>query len=322
MTTSSRHGGRPSPRGRAPLLFVVRAPAKVNLVLEVGPRRSDGYHDLASLMVPLDLADRLEVRVHRGLEGAVRCEVPLRPELDGVSNLAAKAALAFRRRFGIRDRVDIRLDKRIPVTAGLGGGSSDAAAVLRSLARAYGVKDRAVLAEAALLVGSDVPFFLGRGPAWARGRGEHLSPAEVPTLHLVLVYPRDPSLAIRAADAYRWLDEDRPGEGRLFEGSHMIRREFDAASMARNDLEGPCLRRHPRLRTLVGVLAGAGATTVIMSGSGPTVFGVLPDRAAARRTANRMRESGPDLEVHAVRTLQRLPGVFDGHHRGPHLPRQ
>jgi 4-diphosphocytidyl-2-C-methyl-D-erythritol kinase len=188
--------------------LVTLAPAKVNLVLRVGPPRPDGYHDLLSLMVPLDLADVVDVTVS-ARAGGVGCRVPGRPELDGPTNLAARAAALVKERFGRPEAVAIRIAKRIPVTAGLGGGSSDAAAVIRALARAFGIRDRAALAEVALAVGSDVPFFLGSGPAWARGRGEVLSPARVPPLDLVLAYPADPALAIRAADAYRWLDEDR-----------------------------------------------------------------------------------------------------------------
>ncbi|HTT70831.1 MAG TPA: 4-(cytidine 5'-diphospho)-2-C-methyl-D-erythritol kinase [Anaeromyxobacteraceae bacterium] len=302
-------GGRPrAPARQAGTLFLrARAPAKVNLVLRVGARRPDGYHELRTLMVPLDLADSVSLVVHQGRAGGVSCRVPGRPELDGPENLAARAALAFRRRFGVRDRLDLSLEKRIPVTAGLGGGSSDAAAVLRMLARAYRVRDRAALAEIALEVGSDVPFFLGPGPAWVTGRGERLAPVRLGPLHLVLVYPRHPGLAIRAADAFRWLDQDRPDQGRPIEGSQTI---SDLAAEARNDLQGPCFRRHPRLRILVGRLVGAGATAAIMSGSGPTVFGISPDREAAGRTADRMVELGPDLEVHVVRTLQRHPGVF------------
>ncbi|HTP28496.1 MAG TPA: 4-diphosphocytidyl-2C-methyl-D-erythritol kinase, partial [Anaeromyxobacteraceae bacterium] len=181
-----------------------RAPAKVNLVLRVGSLRSDGYHDLETLLVPLDLADDVEIRVARGRRGPVSCRVPNRPELDGSGNLAARAAEAFRRRFGVSDRVDIIIEKRIPVIAGLGGGSSDAASVLRALSRVYQIRDREGLAAAALEIGSDVPFFLAPGPCWATGRGEKLTAAKVPTLHLVLAYPLDPSFAIRAADAYRW----------------------------------------------------------------------------------------------------------------------
>lgn len=288
-------------------IFHVRAAAKVNLVLRVGPRRPDGYHDLSTLMVPLDLADRVEVRVSRGRKGPVACRVPGRPELDGASNLAARAAEAFRRRFGATDRIAITVEKRIPVTAGLGGGSSDAAAVLRALARAYRVKDGAALGQVALAVGSDVPFFLGSGPAWASGRGERLRPATVPPLHLVLVYPTDPSMAIRAGDAYAWLDAAR---GTRTVGKPGAARAWRLAA-AVNDLEGPCFERHPALRGIARRLVGAGANAAMMSGSGPTVFGIFEDRAAARRAAAAAGEgAGGRVEVHVVRTLERLPGVL------------
>ncbi len=285
--------------------LVARAPAKVNLVLRVGPSRADGYHDLESLMVPLDLADAVDVQVRRGRAGPVSCRVPGRPDLDGPANLAARAAEAFRARFGVGDAVAIRIAKRIPGTAGLGGGSSDAAAVLRCLARAYGVRDRDALAEVGLGVGSDVPFFLGAGPAWASGRGERLRPARVPPLHLVLLYPPDPALAIRAADAYAWLDADRsrappwppPRTGRPFRSSDLA-----------NDLQAPCFRRRPPLGRLPGLLEERGARAAIMSGSGPTVFGVFACREAARAAAD-ARAGDAAVDVIIGRTLRRMPGV-------------
>jgi 4-diphosphocytidyl-2-C-methyl-D-erythritol kinase len=290
--------------------YVVRAAAKVNLVLRVGPARPDGYHDLATLLVPLDLADEVRVKVSPGRAGPVTCRVPGRPDLDGPSNLAARAAEAFRARFGVTDAVDVRVVKRIPVVAGLGGGSSDAAATLRALARAYRVRDPAALAALALGVGSDVPFFLGPGPAWAAGRGERLTPAALRPLHLVLVYPRDASLAIRAGDAYRWLDESRRGQERVPvprvpAASHRTFRP----RLLKNDLESACFARHPALAALAGRLVGEGATRAILSGSGPTVFGIFPHRAAARRAAERLAGQDSSIEVHAVRTLQRHPGV-------------
>jgi len=291
-----------------PVRFKTLAPAKVNLVLRVGPRRPDGYHDLVSLMVPLDLADGVEVAVS-ARPGPVTCSVPGRPDLDGEGNLAARAARAFRERFGVDRGVAIRIEKRIPVTAGLGGGSSDAAAVLRILARAFRIRDRRALAEVGLSVGSDVPFFLGPGPAWARGRGEALSAAEVPAQDLVLLYPVDPALAIRAGEAYAWLDEAR-GDG----GPPLPRRvKAYRPSLLGNDLEAPCLERRPALRTLLGLLVGNGARAAIMSGSGPTVFGVFPSRKEARRAAREIATTGggvePKVQVTAVRTVQRQPGV-------------
>lgn len=296
----------------APGELAARAPAKVNLVLRVGRRRPDGYHQIESLLAPLDLCDLVRVRIRRGRPGAVTCRVPGRPELDGPGNLAARAALAFRLRFGLRDAVAIRIDKRIPVTAGLGGGSSDAAAVIRCLARAYRVRDRAALAEVALSVGSDVPFFLGRGAAWVSGRGELLVPVRVPTIHLLLAYPPDPRLAIRAADAYRWLDEARARTGRRRAPSSRRRISYgmiDVRHLA-NDLEEPCMSRRPALRDVRAAVVGAGATSAIMSGSGPTILGVFARRALALRAASAIRGAGESgLEVHLARTVHRQPGV-------------
>jgi 4-diphosphocytidyl-2-C-methyl-D-erythritol kinase len=286
--------------------YVTRAPAKVNLVLRVGPLRPDGFHDLRSLMVPLDLGDEVDVRI--GVRaGPVTCLVPGRPELDGERNLAARAASAFREGVGVSNGIAIRIAKRIPVTAGLGGGSSDAAAVLRVLARAFRVRDPNALAALALGIGSDVPFFLGRGPAWAAGRGEHLDPADVPPLELVLLYPKDPTLAIRAGDAYRWLDASRAGRTI----PPLPRRGAFRISRLGNDLEGPCFERHATLAALPGLLVGRGATGAIMSGSGPTVFGVFFSRSAAVRAARAIEaeEGGGGVQVFTVRTVRQQPGV-------------
>jgi 4-diphosphocytidyl-2-C-methyl-D-erythritol kinase len=281
------------------------APAKVNLVLRVGPARPDGYHEIRSLMVPLDLADEVEVAVSAGRPGPVTCRCPGRPELDGPANLAARAAEALRRRLGRPDAVGIVVRKRTPVTAGLGGGSSDAAAVLRCLARAWRVRDRRLLRAAALEVGSDVPFFLAGGPAWAAGRGERLRRARVSPRWLVLAYPRSPGLAIRAGDAYRWLDEARSGRP-------VPQRGRPRPDRPENDLMGPALDRLPGLRTLRGWLAEAGAAGPIMSGSGPTFFGAFADRAAASRAARSLagrRVDGMGIEVIVVRTAVHTPGV-------------
>ncbi len=287
--------------------LVTLAPAKVNLVLRVGPRRPDGYHDISSLMVPLDLGDGIDVRVSRRA-GAVTCRVPGHPDLDGASNLAARAAEGFRRRFGLDRAVAIRIDKRIPVTAGLGGGSSDAAAVLRCLARATGVRDRRALAEVGLSVGSDVPFFLGDGPAWAGGRGEALSPAKVPRLDLVLVYPRDPAFAIRAGEAYAWLDASRQDLPLAI--PWRPRRARFSIPRAGNDLERPCLAHRPALGPLLGRLVGCGAAKAIMSGSGPTVFGIFSSRSGATRAARAIaQEAGAESTVLVARTTQSHPRI-------------
>jgi 4-diphosphocytidyl-2-C-methyl-D-erythritol kinase len=279
------------------------AHAKVNLVLRVGPARPDGFHDVATLFAPLDLADDVRVSLP-GRPGPVTCRCPGFPDLEGPSNLAARAALALRERLGRRDGVSIWIQKRIPVVAGLGGGSADAAAVLRCLARAWRIRDRRLLAEVALGIGSDVPFFLGSGPAWATGRGERLRPARIACRHLVLLHPREPALAIRAGDAYRWLDEDRAGR--------LPRRGKPSAARPENDLMAPCVARRPSLRALLGWLEEVGAAAPIMSGSGPTFFGSFTDRKSAEEAAGRLagrRLSGGGVEVIVARTLSRMRGV-------------
>jgi 4-diphosphocytidyl-2-C-methyl-D-erythritol kinase len=286
--------------------LVTVAPAKVNLVLRVGPLRADGYHDIDSLMVPLDLGDPVDVRIG-ARPGPVSCRVPGRPELDGPGNLAARAAEGFRARFGVDRAIEIAIEKRVPVTAGLGGGSSDAAAVLRCLARAFAIRDRDALAEVGLSVGSDVPFFLFGGAAWAAGRGERLVRARVPPLDLVLVYPRDPALAIRAGDAYRWLDAARQGSI-----PWPIRRRPFSLTQVGNDLEAGCVDRHPSLRPLMGRLGNLGASKVIMSGSGPTVFGIFRAPRAAVEAARAIESKegvAADVQVLVARTRAAHPRV-------------
>jgi 4-diphosphocytidyl-2-C-methyl-D-erythritol kinase len=283
--------------------FRCPAHAKVNLVLRVGPSRPDGFHEISTLLVPLDLADEVQVTVG-DRPGPVTCRCPGYPDLDGPGNLAARAAQALRERLGRTERVDIRIEKRIPVVAGLGGGSADAAATLRCLARAWRVGGRELPAEVALGIGSDVPFFLGSGPAWAGGRGERLRPVRVAPRHLVLLYPRDPALAIRAGDAYRWLDLDR--------GPALPRRGKASARRPENDLMAPCVARRPSLQVLAGWLEDAGATAPIMSGSGPTMVGSYADlrsaRAAARQLAGR-RLDGAGVDVIVARSLARMRGA-------------
>ncbi len=308
----SRAEIKPRLRGAPPLAipldmrrFEVLAPAKVNLTLDVLRRRPDGFHDLASLFVPLDLSDRLTVAVGGR---AVQVRVPGHPALAGGDNLCAKAARAFEAETGLSGAVRVTLEKRIPVAAGLGGGSSDAAAVLRCLARAHGLRaGDPRLAAAALRVGSDVPFFLRATPALAEGRGERLRAAPaLPALHLVIVKP---PFGVAARDAYAWLAERR--DGRTRRPRPLPRRLATAADVARivrNDLEAPVAARHPAIASLVGALRARGALAAAMSGSGSCVFGLFGERAEARKCAAALGERH-DVQIFVARTLRRPPAV-------------
>ncbi len=185
-----------------PQTVVVAAPAKLNLALLVGPRRPDGFHEIASLMVPVTLADRVEVTPTPGRGLEVDC-----PVCPGEANLAARMVRALEERLERTFEVRLAIHKRVPAGAGLGGGSSDAAAALVALERLYGLELTPRLRhEAALAVGSDVPFFLWTGPQLAMGRGQVLKPVDLPgPLHFVIAVPE---LALSTADVYRWRDED------------------------------------------------------------------------------------------------------------------
>ena len=252
------------------------APAKVNLRLKVLGRRPDGYHDLQMVMVPLDLADELEVeRVDGGIE--IRSDSTAVPA--DRSNILWKAAEALKERsqkdFGIR----IFLKKKIPVAAGLGGGSSDAAALLKGISEAFDLGLSAPdLREVAVKLGADVPFFLTAGPQIAEGIGEKLTPIKIPPLWIVLINPGFP---VATADVYRWYDEKR-GEGEVRPALTMKKGGASLPPLE-NDLEAVVIPRYPVLAEMKELLSRSGALGTLMSGSGPTVFGLFESRESRDR---------------------------------------
>jgi 4-diphosphocytidyl-2-C-methyl-D-erythritol kinase len=283
-------------RGRAPLRL--RAFAKVNLALAVGPTRPDGFHEVATVMQAVSLHDVLEFRPRaRGFILAVDG-----PEARGVprdgTNLVLRAARLLAAELGEPRGASIRLTKNVPHGAGLGGGSSDAAATLRGLAILWERRvSRARLQGLAARLGSDVPFFLGPGTALATGRGEILRPLPHPTpaLRLVLVAPR---VAVSTAWAYAHYDIQK---SRLTHWKQVVnllqlrgvlaaRREVKHRLF--NDLEGVVLPRVAAVRKARQALVKAGAQGVLMSGSGSAVFGLVPDvRIPPRVIAARLSRS-------------------------------
>jgi 4-diphosphocytidyl-2-C-methyl-D-erythritol kinase len=263
------------------------APAKLNLYLRVLGRRPDGFHDLDTLIVPLSLADRVTVvspdegAIRVGVTGAASSGVPA-----DQANLAGRAVEALRQALGRPDfgaRIDI--EKRIPIGAGLGGGSADAAAVLRVLGREWEAAPELVW-EAAVAVGSDVPALLHGGPVVVRGRGELVSPVELPSMWWVLVLQ---PFEVASGDAYRWWDEDRgrPGPEADVVMEAAAAGDVDAlSSLVFNDLEAPVAARHPEVVGATRTLLEAGALTAIMCGSGPTVAGLCRDGGQATDVAS------------------------------------
>jgi 4-diphosphocytidyl-2-C-methyl-D-erythritol kinase len=281
----------------APDTVEVEAGAKVNLALRVLGAEPDGYHRIDTVLVPLDLADRLVI--HAAADPTFRTlslslDVEGDPSLvAGVpvdeSNLALRAAAVLAEAVGVRGFADVTLHKRIPVGAGLGGGSADAAAVLRALDDLWGAGlGWRRLAELAASVGSDVPALVPGGAVRARGRGEVVTQVEAAPLRWVLVtHPFE----VRAGDAYRWWDEDGrlagPDAARVLAPAAEGRTE-DLGPLMTNDLEGPVIRRHPELAETKAALLEAGCAGAILSGSGPTVAGLLPSSVEGEDVADRV----------------------------------
>jgi 4-diphosphocytidyl-2-C-methyl-D-erythritol kinase len=258
-----------------------RAYAKLNLVLHVGPPGDDGMHPLCSLFASIDLADELTGGPSDGVEDTIECAGVEEP------NLGIAAIAAFRERVdGNLPPVHVRIDKRIPVAAGLGGGSADAAAVLRLVNRLAGEPlAPAERNELAAQLGSDVPSQLEPRHAVVHGTGEFVEPIELPALAAVLVPARD-GLSTRAVYA----ELDRLGGARERLDPAPLRRlsaatPAELASALENDLQRAALALRPELEETLGRIRAAGALGAAVSGSGPTCFGLFSDRAAAERAA-------------------------------------
>ena len=279
-----------SKRSRGSRELALRTSAKVNLALEVLGKRADGYHEIATVLQAVDLFDRIVLGAADTL--SLDTDDPDLPTDDG--NLMMRAARLLQKAAGIEAGARIRLQKRIPVAAGLGGGSSDAAATLWGLNRLWKLRwPAARLRELAVELGMDVPFFLGPGRAVATGRGEQL--AALPGgggYALVLVNPRVP---LSTREVY----------GRVPAGWHAepvgTERVIDAlrtrsvsrvAAALTNNLEAVVEPVLPVIGRMKAALLAAGALGAIMSGSGPTVFGMARSLDHARQIRARVSRVG------------------------------
>ncbi len=263
----------------------VRAPAKLNLGLRVLARRHDGYHEIETVFLPLTLFDELSLEETGGGAVTLECDDPGLPA--GGENLAVRAAVAAREALGVERGLHLTLSKEIPVGAGLGGGSSDAAAALLGVealaGRTLAPERRRALA---LGLGADVPFFLDPRPMLGRGVGEQLTPVPgAPELWWVLVLM---PFQVSTADAFRLAS----AELTLPRGRSSIAALLGSGGVEnppQNDLEQVASRRHPEIGEAREALRRVGARFTSMSGSGPTVYGEFPDRAAAEVAAAEVR---------------------------------
>jgi 4-diphosphocytidyl-2-C-methyl-D-erythritol kinase len=258
-----------------------RAFAKLNLILHVGRPRTDGLHPLGSILASIDLWDDLQVEPADAGADRVECA-----GLDG-PNLADAALAAFRRRVPELPPLRVRIDKRIPVAAGLGGGSADAAAVLRAANRISGEPLNAVaLRELGAELGSDVPGQVEPRHALVSGVGEVVDPIELPAFGAVLV-PHNPGLS--TADVYAEFDRLGGGRGQVgLEALRSLAREMALLPVLGNDLQPAALALRPELTAALASLRGHGALGALVSGSGPTCFGLFEDRTAAEAVAAKL----------------------------------
>jgi len=259
----------------------VLAPAKVNLSLKVLGRRDDGFHEIETLISPISLADKIDIeRQSRGIDFS--CDDPTVP--TGDENLVVRAAKAFFVKTKIARGVGIKLHKKIPHGAGLGGGSSDAAATLHALNQLFETNlSRGELAKLGSTIGSDVSFFLFDSAAVCKGRGEIVSPTKLKKKLSILLFK--PGFSVSSGWAYsQWKDsKEIPGisnQPQNFEDQSFV-----------NDLERPVFEKFVFLSQLKAWLLKQGEVgAALMSGSGSTVFAVLRENADVDLVAKRARE--------------------------------
>jgi len=277
--------------------------AKINLCLHVLGRRPDGYHELRTMFQAISLHDTLELSAEPGSNGFhffLQCSDPSLPLND--DNLVAKAVRAMQSETGFTGNVSAYLEKKIPITRGLGGGSSDAAAAIIGMLRLTKTKlPPARLIEIAAGLGADVPFFLFGGRALAVNRGDEIYPLpDLPKKTILVVSPKD--IGVSTRDAYQWISADLTNRA----DPHKIW-GFCALCWSRqgagvsNDFEGPLFRRYPRLGEIRDGLLRGGAADAALAGSGSAVFGIFRNPAQARRAARTF----PEDSVFVAETISR-----------------
>ncbi|MBO0999584.1 4-(cytidine 5'-diphospho)-2-C-methyl-D-erythritol kinase [Bacillus sp. SD075] len=277
-----------------------KAPAKINLALDVLFKRPDGYHEVEMIMTTVDLADRIELKEIMGNHIQILSHNRFVP--DDHRNLAYQAAFILKERFGINKGVSITIEKNIPVAAGLAGGSSDAAATLRGLNRLWKLGlSMDELAEIGAEIGSDVSFCVYGGTALARGRGEKITHLPAPPKCWVIL--AKPTIGVSTADIYKRLQTskmehpDVPGMiSAIMENNY-----HDVCGGLGNVLEQVTLQLYPEVANIKDQMKTFGADSVLMSGSGPTVFGLVEHDSRMQRIYNGLR--GFCDQVYAVRLL-------------------
>lgn len=287
----------------------LKALAKINLGLDVLGRRENGYHDVRMVMQSIYLYDEVRIEKAEPEEISVISNLSFLPTGEG--NIAYKAAKLLKDEFQIKDGIKITLNKHIPVAAGLAGGSSNAAAVLFGMNRMFrlGLSQKELM-ERGVKLGADVPYCIMRGTVLAEGIGEELS--VLPAMPKCTVLIAKPPVSVSTKVVYEALDSGNivkhPDIDGIIEGLQNRDLRQVAASMG-NVLEDVTIPMHPVIEDIKNEMKACGALNAMMSGSGPTVFGLFESRAAAREAQRRIREKSLTKQVyvtsiHSVRRNQ------------------
>lgn len=279
--------------------ILVKCPAKINLSLDVTGKRQDGYHLLRMIMQTISLFD--EVRIEKRKDGIrVNCNNQSIPQNS--SNTAYKAALLMFEQYKLQGGVEIYIEKNIPVAAGLAGGSADAAGVIKGINKLYNLNLKMEeMAEIGLRVGADVPYCLTGGTALAEGIGERLTPLKALKETWCLI--AKPDISVSTAEVYGKLKVDEIFKHPNTEELIYYIQEGDVESLSHNMvnvLELVTIKEHPVIFEIKNIMVEYHAYGSLMSGSGPTVFGLFGDRESAEACYNRLRDYLK--EVYLVKT--------------------
>lgn len=276
----------------------LKALAKINLGLDVIRRREDGYHEVKMVMQTIHLYDRLEICKKKDSEITMETNLSFLPTNE--NNLVCKAAKLLQDEFEIPEGVHIKLRKYIPVAAGMAGGSTDAAAVLYGMNRIFKLGlSRKELMERGVKIGADVPYCIMRGTALAEGIGERLSP--LPPMVKCPVLIAKPAISVSTKFVYEnlKLNEEtvHPDMDGLMSAIQSQDLKKIAAGMG-NILEEVTIPQYPIIQQIKDKMCEYGALNAMMSGSGPTVFGLFEDKETAQRAFHKMKKSGLARQVY------------------------
>ena len=287
-------------------LLTLSANAKINLTLDILGTREDGYHEVAMIMQEISLHDTLSMgKINQGISLTIAIEGQKGTLPADESNLCWKAAALVQKEYNLQEGVEIHLTKRIPMAAGLAGGSADAAAVLKGMNHLFQLgMTEARLCELGARLGSDIPFCIMGGTMLATGRGEVLT--RLPSFPRLSVVLAKPPVGVSTAWAYKTYDAGydgpHPDNEAMLEAIHGGD-AHKAASLLCNVLEGVTETEHPVIADYKRLMMEHGAMASMMSGSGPTVFGLVREKQQAWHLADTLKKYDGEAGVFVAETL-------------------